>query len=50
MKESMKKIDEIRRFSKKELRLTKESIGGLPKSIEYCERSGRNHIVTYPES
>ena len=32
----MKKIDEIRRFSNKELRLTKESMGALPKSSEYC--------------
>ena len=31
-----KKIDEIRRFSNKELRLTKESMGALPKSSEYC--------------
>ena len=29
--ETMKKIDEIRRFSNKELRLTKESMGALPK-------------------
>ena len=34
--EPMRKIDEIRRFSNKELRLTKESMGALPKSIEYC--------------
>ena len=34
--ESMRKIDEIRRFSNKELRLTKESMGALPKSNEYC--------------
>ena len=34
--EPMKKIDEIRRFSNKELRLTKESMGALPKSSEYC--------------
>ena len=34
--EPMKKIDEIRRFSNKELRLTKESMGTLPKSSEYC--------------
>ena len=32
----MRKIDEIRRFSNKELRLTKESMGALPKSNEYC--------------
>ena len=34
--EPMKKIDEIRRFSKKNLMLIKESIGALPKSSEYC--------------
>ena len=34
--EPMKKIDEIRRFSNKELRLTKESMGAMPKSSEYC--------------
>ena len=34
--EPMRKIDEMRRFSNKELRLTKESMGALPKSSEYC--------------
>ena len=34
--EPMKKIDEIRRFSNTELRLSKESMGALPKSSEYC--------------
>ena len=34
--EPMRKIDEISRFSNKELRLTKESMGALPKSSEYC--------------
>ena len=34
--EPMRKIDEIRRFSNKELRLTKESMKALPKSSEYC--------------
>ena len=34
--EPMKKIDEIRRFSNKEMRLSKESMGALPKSSEYC--------------
>ena len=34
--EPMRKIDEIRRFSNEELRLTKESMGALPKSSEYC--------------
>ena len=33
--EPMKKIDEIRRFSNKELRLTMEFMGALPKSSEY---------------
>ena len=34
--EPMKKIDEIRRFPIKEMRITKESMGALPKSSEYC--------------
>ena len=34
--EPMRRIAEIRRFSNKELRLTKESMGALPKSSEYC--------------
>ena len=34
--EPMKKIDEIRRFSNKELRLSKEPMGALPKFKEYC--------------
>ena len=34
--EPLRKIDEIRRFSNKELRLTKESMGARPKSSEYC--------------
>ena len=34
--EPMRKIDEIRRFSNKELRLTKNFMGALPKSNEYC--------------
>ena len=34
--EPMKKIDEIRRFSNKELRPTEESMGVQPKSSEYC--------------
>ena len=34
--EPMKKLDEIRRFSKKELRVIKESMGAMPKSSEYC--------------
>ena len=34
--EPMKNIDKIRRFSNKEMRLTKISMGALPKSSEYC--------------
>ena len=34
--EPMKKVDVIRRFSIKDLRLTKELVGALPKSSEYC--------------
>ena len=34
--EPMRKIDEIRRFSDKELRLTKEFMGAMPKSSGYC--------------
>ena len=34
--EPMRKIDEIRRFSNKELKPTKESMGALSKSNEYC--------------
>ena len=34
--EPMRKIDEIRRFSNNELRLTEESMGALPKSSQYC--------------
>ena len=34
--EPMRKINEIRKFSNKELRLLKESMGALPKSSEYC--------------
>ena len=34
--EPMRKKDAIRRFSNKELRLTKESMGAMPKPSEYC--------------
>ena len=34
--EPMRKIDKTRRFSNKELRLTKESMRAMPKSSEYC--------------
>ena len=39
--EPMKKIDEIRRFSNKEMKLTKQSMGALPKSSEYCGPIGK---------
>ena len=48
--EPMRKIDEIRRFSNKELRLTKEFMGALPKSIEYGDQSEISPTVTCPES
>ena len=48
--EPMRKIDGIRRFSNKELRLTKESMGALPKSNEYCGPIRRSPTVTCPES
>ena len=35
--EPMKKIDEIRRFFNREIGLSKESMGALPKANEYCE-------------
>ena len=47
--EPMKKIDEIRRFSNKEMRLTKESMGALPKTSEYCGPIRRSHTVADPE-
>ena len=34
--EPMKKIDEIKKFSDKVMRLSKESMGALPRSSEYC--------------
>ena len=34
--EPMKKIDEIRKFSHRDMKLTKESMGALLKSSEYC--------------
>ena len=40
--ELMGKIDEIRRFSNKELMLTKECMGAMPKSSEYCEPIRKN--------
>ena len=40
--EQLKKIDEKQRFSNKELRLTKESMGPLLKSSDYCEPIRKN--------
>ena len=48
--EPMRKIDEIRRFSNKELRLTKESMGALQNPVSTVDRSGRNHTATCSES
>ena len=48
--EPMRKIDEIRRFSNKELRLTKESIGHCQNPVNNVDRSRRSHTATYPES
>ena len=48
----MRKIDEIRRFSNKELRLTKESMGALPKSSEYCgpiKKKSYSYVSGAPE-
>ena len=45
--EPMRKIDEIRRFLNKELRLTKDSMGN---PVNTVDRSGKNHTATYPES
>ena len=42
--EPLKKIDEIRRFSNRELKLTKESMGTLLKFSEYC---GPNRKKSY---
>ena len=57
--EPMRKIDEIRRFSNKELRLTKEFMGALPKSSEYWTdqeevvqlriRNHRDSVQPFPE-
>ena len=48
--EPMRMIDEIRRFSNKELRLTKESIGHCRNPVNTVERSRRSRTATYPES
>ena len=34
--EAMKKVDEVRRFSNEGVRLTKDPMGALTKSSEYC--------------
>ena len=46
--EPMMKVDEIRRFSNKELRLTKESMGALPKSNEYCGQIRKSSFSYVP--
>ena len=48
--ETMRKIDEIRRFSNKELRLTKESMGHYRNPVSTVDRSERSHTATCPES
>ena len=48
--EPMRKIYEIRRFSNKELRLTNESMGALPKSSEYCGTVRKKSYSYVPES
>ena len=48
--EPMRKIDEIRRFSNKELRLTKESMGDYRNPVSTVDRSGGSHTATCPES
>ena len=50
MKEPMRKIDEIRIFSNKELRLTKESMGHCRNPVSTVDRSRRSRTATYPES
>ena len=46
----MRKIDEIRRFSCKELRLSKESMGHCRNPVSTVDRSRRSRTATYPES
>ena len=48
--EPMRKIDEIRRFSNKELRLAKESMRHCQNPVNTVDRSRRNRIATYPGS
>ena len=48
--EPMKKIDEIRRFSNKELRLTKESMEHCRNPVNTVDRSRRSHIAMCPGS
>ena len=47
--EPMRKIDEIRRFSNKELRLTKESMGTLPKSMGIRVRNHWDSVQPFSE-
>ena len=48
--EPMRKIDEIRRFSNKELRLTKECLKRCQNPMNTVDRSERSQTVTCPES
>ena len=48
--ELMRKIEEIRIFSNKELRLTKESMGHYRNPVGTVDRSRRSRTATYPES
>ena len=48
--EPMKKIDEIRSFSNKEMKHTKESREHCRTPVNTVNRSGRGHKVTYPDS
>ena len=47
--EPMKKIDGIRRFSNKEMRLTKNLWEQCRSQVKIVDRSGRNRTVMYPE-
>ena len=48
--EPMRKIDEIRRFSNKELRLTQNLWGHYRNPVSTVERSRRSRTATCPES
>ena len=48
--EPMRKIDEIRRFSNKELRPTKKAMGHYRNPVNTVDRSRRSRTATCPES